>query len=140
MPNTETSLLPFSTLAPPPASRRPITAPGLSPAAAPTAPGMVAFVALSKFVVANGLTADVKAAFRARPHLVDDAPGYLRMEVISPRERPGEIWLLTFWAEEASFRAWHHSHLYQASHKGIPRGLKLAPGETQIRVFEHVAS
>jgi heme oxygenase (mycobilin-producing) len=98
------------------------------------------FVALSKFVVANGMTASVKASFRGRPHLVDGAPGYLRMDVMSPVDRPDEIWLMTFWTDEASFRAWHHSHLYHASHKGIPEGLKLVPGETQIRGFEHVAS
>ncbi len=98
------------------------------------------FVALSKFVVANDMADSVKAAFRQRPHLVDSARGYLRMEVLSPLERPEEIWLITFWTDEASFRAWHHSHLYRESHAGIPKGLKLLPGETQIRSFEHVAS
>jgi heme oxygenase (mycobilin-producing) len=106
---------------------------------APERPAL-GFVALSKFVVANGMTPSVKASFRNRPHMVDAAPGYLRMDVISPVDRPDEIWLMTFWTNEASFRAWHHSHLYHASHKGIPEGLKLVPGETQIRVFEHVAS
>jgi len=62
------------------------------------------------------------------------------MEVISPVERPEELWLITFWADEASFDAWHHSHLYRESHDGIPKGLKLVPAETQIRHFEHVAS
>jgi heme-degrading monooxygenase HmoA len=101
------------------------------------APG---FVALSRFVVANGMTAEVKAAFRNRPHLADSAPGYQRMEVISPVDRPEEIWLLTFWTDEASFRAWHHGHTYRESHRGIPKGLKLVPGETEIRHFEHVGS
>ena len=98
------------------------------------------FVALSKFVIANDMTASVKAAFRNRPHLVDAAAGYLRMEVLSPSERPEEIWLVTFWTDEGSFRAWHHSHLYHESHGGIPKGLKLVPGETEVRTFEHVAS
>jgi heme-degrading monooxygenase HmoA len=62
------------------------------------------------------------------------------MEVLSPRERPEEIWLVTFWTDEASFRAWHHSHLYRESHLGIPKGLKLVRGETEVRTFEHVAS
>nr|MDQ3418841.1 antibiotic biosynthesis monooxygenase [Acidobacteriota bacterium] len=73
-------------------------------------------------------------------HLVDGAAGYLRMEVLSPSERPEEIWLVTFWTDEASFRTWHHSHLYHESHRGIPKGLKLVPGETEVRTFEHVAS
>jgi heme-degrading monooxygenase HmoA len=111
----------------------PIDSPFMSP---PAPPG---FVALSKFVIANAMTAEVKEAFRHRPHLVDSAPGYLRMEVISPLDRPEEIWLLTFWVDEESFRTWHRSHLYRESHQGIPKGLKLLPGETQIRHFEHVS-
>lgn len=97
-------------------------------------------VVLSRFVIANGMTAEVKAAFCARPHLVDDAPGYRHMEVISPRDRPEEIWLLTFWTDEASFQTWHHSHQYHESHKRIPKGLKLLTGETHISYFEHVSS
>lgn len=97
-------------------------------------------MALSRFAIANGMTAQVKAAFLARPHLVDGAPGFRRMEVISPMDRLEEIWLLTFWTDEASFTTWHRSHLYRDSHKGIPKGLKLVPGETEIRHFEHVAS
>jgi heme oxygenase (mycobilin-producing) len=98
------------------------------------------FVALSRFVIANGMVADVKAAFRDRPHLVESASGYHRMEVISPLDHPAEIWLLTFWTDEASFRAWHHGPTYHESHRGIPKGLKLVPGETSIRHFELVGS
>lgn len=97
-----------------------------------------AFVALSRFTVANGMEEEVKRAFHDRPHLVDDAPGFVRMEVLSPVDVPAEIWLLTWWSDEESFRAWHHSHLYRESHAGIPRGLKLVPGSTEIRSFRHV--
>lgn len=98
------------------------------------------FVALSKFAVANGMIAEVKHAFRSRPHKVDDADGFLRMEVISPMEDLNEIWLITFWRDEASYKAWHHSHLYRESHAGIPKGLKLVPQSVAIRFFEGVAS
>jgi heme-degrading monooxygenase HmoA len=97
------------------------------------------FVALSKFRVANGLTAEVRAAFADRPHLVDDADGFVRMEVISPVDDPDEFWLLTYWTDEDSFRTWHHSHLYRESHSGIPRGLKLDPAATQVRFFETIS-
>ena len=111
------------------------------PVSSPTgAKAASTFVALSKFVVANDKVAEVKAAFRQRPHLVDDQPGFVRMDVFSPLDRPAEIWLVTYWTEEMSFREWHHSHLYHESHRGIPKGLKLVPGETEIRSFEHVAS
>ena len=98
------------------------------------------FIALSRFTVANGMTAEVKAAFAARPHLVDQAEGFLRMEVLSPCDNPDELWLITWWREEAQYRAWHHSHLYHDSHRGIPKGLRLVPHSAQIRYFDHVAS
>ncbi len=97
------------------------------------------FVALSRFAVANGMTEEVKEAFVLRPHLVDSAEGFLRMEVLSPLDAPDEIWLFTWWADEQSFRAWHRSHLYRDSHKGIPRGLKLDPSVTQMRYFEQIS-
>jgi heme-degrading monooxygenase HmoA len=98
------------------------------------------FVSLSKFVVANEKMAEVKDAFRHRPHLVDEQPGFVQMEVFSPLDRPEEIWLVTYWTDAESFSLWHHSHLYQQSHKGIPKGLKLVDGETEIRHFEHICS
>jgi heme oxygenase (mycobilin-producing) len=98
------------------------------------------FVALSRFVIANGMTDEVKRAFAERPHLVDEAPGYLRMDVLSPLECPEEIWLVTYWSDEQSFRAWHHSHLYHESHGRIPKGLKLVPRSAELRYFEHVSS
>ena len=98
------------------------------------------FMALSRFVVANGMTSEVKAAFQARPHLVDHAPGFLRMEVCCPRDNPDEFWLLTWWTEASHYENWHRSHAYHDSHAGIPRGLKLVPKSAQIRYFDHVAS
>jgi heme-degrading monooxygenase HmoA len=98
------------------------------------------YVAYSRFVVANGMREDVRDAFRRRPGLVEGAPGFLRMEVISPLDRPEEFWLITFWTDETSFRAWHKSHTYSDSHAGIPKGLKLVRGETLIKGFEHVTS
>lgn len=103
-------------------------------------PGVPAFVALSKFTVANDMTGQVKQAFVERPHLVDEAPGYVRMEVISPLDNPDEIWLITYWRDEESFKVWHHSHSYHDSHKGIPKGLKLVPKSWSVRHFEYVAS
>jgi heme oxygenase (mycobilin-producing) len=99
-----------------------------------------AFVALSQFTIANDMIAEVREAFLKRPHLVDRAPGFLRMEVISPVEAPNEIWLLTYWADEAHFRAWHHSHEYRASHGQIPKGLRLVPKSARLRFFEHLCS
>jgi len=94
------------------------------------------FVALSRFTIANNMTDEVRTAFRNRPHLVDGAPGFIGMEVMSPLGNPEEIWLLTRWNDEQSYRNWHRGHEYHESHKGIPRGLKLVPGSATVRLFE----
>ena len=95
---------------------------------------------LSKFFVANDMAADVKQAFLLRPHLVDHAPGFVRMDVLSPEDAPNEIWLLTYWVDLASYQTWHKSHAYHESHAGIPKGLKLVPGSASLRIFDLVAS
>src|SRR4051795_8916351 len=46
---------------------------------------------LSKFVVANDTTDKVKEAFLNRPHSVDQFPGFVRLEVLSPYDSPNEI-------------------------------------------------
>ena len=98
------------------------------------------FVVLSRFTVVNGMTAEVKQAFVERPHFVDNAPGFVRMDVISPFDCPAEVWLITYWLDEESFRVWHRSHEYHESHRGIPRGLKLVRGSAEVRHFEYVSS
>ena len=98
------------------------------------------FVALSKFSIANDMDVAVKQAFRDRPHLVEAAPGFMRLDVLSPEENPREIWLITYWSTRESFQDWHKSHLYHESHSGIPKGLKLVPKSASVTFFEHVAS
>jgi len=93
-------------------------------------------VALSRFTIANGMAEQVRSAFQQRHHLVDDASGFLGMEVMSPVDNIAEIWLVTRWSDELSYRTWHRGHDYHESHKGIPKGLKLVPKSTEIRLFE----
>jgi heme-degrading monooxygenase HmoA len=95
---------------------------------------------LSKFKIANGMTPQVKQAFLERPHQVEAAAGFMRLDVVSPRDQPDEIWLLTYWSDLSSYETWHKSPAHHESHQGIPRGLKLDPASTQVRVFEHICS
>jgi len=98
------------------------------------------FVAHSRFTVADQTIEEVKQAFRDRPHLVDKAPGFVRLDVISPLENPEEIWLITYWEDEDSFSNWWRSHRFRESHKGIPKGLKLVPKSVHLHRFEHVTA
>ena len=80
---------------------------------------------------------EVKETFRNRPDLVDDAEGFISLEVISPKENPSEIWLITNWVDEESFHHWHKHHKSEA-HIGIPKGLKLVKRSFELRYFETI--
>jgi len=58
------------------------------------------FIALSQFTVMPGMGDEVLNAFLSRPHLVDNAPGYKKMEVLRPQNNPDEFWLMTWWVDE----------------------------------------
>jgi heme-degrading monooxygenase HmoA len=98
------------------------------------------FIAMSRFTIGNDMAAEVRAAFQARPHLVDSAPGFAGMEVMSPLQNAKEIWLLTRWTDEASYKAWHRGHTYHEAHAAIPKGLKLVPKSAEILLFETFAT
>jgi heme-degrading monooxygenase HmoA len=98
------------------------------------------YVSISRFRVRNGMEQAVADAFRGRPHLVDDAPGFVRMDVLSPSEDAAEFWLVTYWSDEESFRTWHRSHEFRNSHSYMPKGLKLDAAFTELRSFRYVGS
>ena len=93
-------------------------------------------LALSRFKVANGLENDVARAFLNRPRLVEQAEGFLGMEVFTDSKDASVFYLSTRWTTESAFRQWHASEAHHASHKGIPKGLKLDAAFTQLIVME----
>lgn len=95
------------------------------------------FVAISRFIVANDMNEEVKEAFLQRPHLVDHAPGFVRMEVLNAHDKRSEFWLLTYWTDEQCFHEWHRNHRRE-SHMLMPKGLKLVPGSAEVRYFQHI--
>lgn len=99
------------------------------------------FIAVSRFTIRNReMIEAVKEAFRNRPHRVDKAPGFVRMDVASPIDHPEEIILFTYWVDETSFRSWHRSRQFKESHRMVPKGLKVAPGSAALHYFHHVCS
>jgi heme oxygenase (mycobilin-producing) len=91
---------------------------------------------ISTFKVANGMAAAVRQAFLDRPHLVEDAPGFLGMEVLVGRRDDSVFDLLTRWTDEESFKEWHSGQMHKLAHRGIPKGLKLDPSYTVVRTFD----
>ncbi len=95
-------------------------------------------LAVSRFRVANGLEQSVKEAFHNRPRLVEQAPGFLGLEVFNEANDPSVFVLLTRWTDVSSFRLWHASEAHDLSHAGIPRGLKLDAAYTQLTVLHDI--
>lgn len=94
------------------------------------------FLAVSRFTVANCKEQEVYDAFLARPRLVDQAPGFMRMEVATSTDDPREFWLLTYWHARSDYERWHRSHTYHESHGLIPKGLKLVRGRTEVSLLD----
>ena len=90
----------------------------------------------STFRVANGMETAVRQAFLDRPHMADDAPGFLGMEVLVDHQDGSIFQLLTRWTEVGSFQRWHSGPLHKLAHRGIPQGLKLDSSHTAIRTFD----
>lgn len=98
------------------------------------------FIVLRKFVIANDMIEAVKTAFRNRSHQVENAIGFIRLEVISPCEKPQEIWLMTYWQDKHSYEQWHQNCQAGQRQLNIPKGLKLLPEETELRFFDYICS
>jgi heme-degrading monooxygenase HmoA len=96
------------------------------------------FLVLSRFKVANDMQEEVRAAFLARHRLVDVVPGFLGLEVFTDSEDSSVFHLVTRWTDLQSFREWHGSEAHHQSHRGIPKGLKLAPGFTEVTRLERL--
>jgi len=82
------------------------------------------------------MEAMVRQAFLDRPHMVDDAPGFLGMEVLVDHQDGSIFHLLTRWTDDASFQRWHSGPLHKLAHRGIPKGLKLDPSYTIVRTLD----
>ena len=95
------------------------------------------FVAMSRFRVRSGQEEMVREAFGRRPQRVDGYPGFVRMEVLSPKDQENEFWLITVWEDRDSFETWHRHHLNE-SHSEMPRGLKVERGSRELQYFELV--
>jgi diguanylate cyclase (GGDEF)-like protein len=93
---------------------------------------------ISRFRVRNGLEEEVRAAFLNRPRLVENAPGFCGIEVLTDAADPSVFLLITRWSGEETFRAWHGGEAHRQSHALIPRGLKLDSSFTSVTIANRV--
>jgi diguanylate cyclase (GGDEF)-like protein len=89
---------------------------------------------ISRFRVRNGLEDEVRRAFLDRPRLVENAPGFCGISVMTEEADPAVFLLLTRWRDAHSFHAWHNSPAHHQSHGLMPKGLKLDASFTSLTI------
>ncbi|WP_278913868.1 antibiotic biosynthesis monooxygenase family protein [Deinococcus wulumuqiensis] len=71
---------------------------------------------MNRIGVKPEFAAQFEESFRNRAGLVDGMPGFIRNEVLRPT-KPGDPYIvLTYWQDEASFRAWTESDAFKQGH------------------------
>ena len=82
------------------------------------------YVSLSRLRVPEHVSPELIAAFRGRAHLVDDADGFIDLEVWHSDRDAGEIVMVSRWRDRAAFTAYMKSDAHLASHRRIEPGLQ----------------
>jgi len=84
------------------------------------------YVSMSRLRVDEQRSDELIAAFRARAHLVDDAEGFLDLQVWRSDRDPGEVLMVSRWRDREAFKAYMKSHEHRVSHERIDPELKAA--------------
>jgi heme-degrading monooxygenase HmoA len=93
------------------------------------------YVSLSRLRVEDGRADELVAAFRRRAHLVDDADGFLDLQVWRSDRDPAEIVMVSRWRDRAAFKAYMKSDEHRISHERIDPSLDRA---IKLERLEHM--
>jgi heme oxygenase (mycobilin-producing) len=84
------------------------------------------YVSLSRLHVPPARASELIGAFRRRAHLVDDADGFLDLQVWQSDSDPGEVVMVSRWRDRRAFTAYMRSPAHRASHDRIAPDLDAA--------------
>ena len=93
------------------------------------------YVSLSRLRVDEQRSDELVAAFRARAHLVDDADGFLDLQVWRSDRDPGEVLMVSRWRDREAFKTYMKSAEHRVSHDRVDPDLKAAIG---LERLEHL--
>jgi heme-degrading monooxygenase HmoA len=85
--------------------------------------------------VAPGRAPELVAAFRTRAHRVEDAAGFLGLEVWQSERDAGELIMVSHWTDRDSFKAYMKSDAHRFSHGRIAPELK---ADIKLQALEHL--
>ena len=78
---------------------------------------------------------DLVEAFRTRVHLVDDAPGFVDLEVWQSDRDRDELIMVSRWTDRAAFTRYMRGDAHAISHERIPPDLQRA---IRLERLEHL--
>lgn len=93
------------------------------------------YVSMSRLRVAPDSAPELVAAFRDRVHLVDDAAGFLGLEVWQNDRDAGELIMVSHWTDRDSFKTYMKSDAHRFSHGRIAADLQ---AEIKLQALEHL--
>src|SRR3954467_5172902 len=93
------------------------------------------YVSLSRLRVEDERATELVEAFRRRAHLVDDADGFVDLEVWQSDRDPAEIVMVSRWRDRDAFKAYMKSDAHRVSHDRIDPALDEA---IKLERLEHM--
>jgi heme-degrading monooxygenase HmoA len=93
------------------------------------------YVSMSRLRVPAERAPSLVTAFRDRLGLVDDADGFIDLQVWQSDRDPGELAMVSRWRDRAAFTAYMRSAEHQVSHGRIDPDLQAA---IQLERLEHL--
>jgi heme-degrading monooxygenase HmoA len=84
------------------------------------------YVSMSRLRVPGERSPELVTAFRRRAHLVEEADGFVDLQVWRSDRDPGELVMVTRWRDRAAFKAYMKSERHRISHARIDPGLDSA--------------
>ena len=93
------------------------------------------YVSLSRLRVPAHASDELIAAFRRRAHLVDEAPGFVDLQVWRSDRDAGEILMVSRWQDREAFKAYMKSQEHRISHERIDPQLQ---GLIKLEALEHL--
>jgi heme-degrading monooxygenase HmoA len=93
------------------------------------------YVSLSRLRVPDERAPELVAAFRRRAHLVDDADGFIDLQVWQSDRDRGELVMVSRWRDRDAFKAYMKSEQHRVSHDRIDPDLD---GAIRLERLEHL--
>ena len=93
------------------------------------------YVSLSRLRIPPERSAELVAAFRRRARLVEEADGFVDLQVWRSDRDPGEVVMVSRWRDRDAFKAYMKSEDHRISHERIDPDLNRA---IRLERLEHM--